>query len=64
MTGDKSKFVSLSTYEGGSVTFSDNKKGNIVVMGKVGKSPSHSIDNVFLVEGLNHNLLSIFQLCK
>ena len=37
MTGDKTKFISLSTYEGGSVTFGDNKKGNIVAMGKVGK---------------------------
>ena len=45
MTGDKTKFLSLTTYEGGSVTFGDNKKGNIVAMGKVGKSPLHSIEN-------------------
>lgn len=63
MTGDKTKFLSLTTYEGGSVTFGDNKKGNIVAMGKVGKSPLHSIENVFLVEGLKHNLLSISQFC-
>nr|ABH08430.1 putative integrase [Beta vulgaris] len=50
MTGDKTKFLSLTTYEGGSVTFGDNKKGNIVAMGKV-------------VEGLKHNLLSISQFC-
>ena len=63
MTGDKSKFLSLETYNGGTVTFGDNKKGEIIAIGKVGKSSSHAIDNVFLVEGLKHNLLSISQFC-
>ncbi|XP_021728393.1 uncharacterized protein LOC110695472 [Chenopodium quinoa] len=63
MTGDKSKFLSLKDYPGGTVTFGDNKKGEIIGKGKIGKSKSHSIDNVFLVEGLMHNLLSISQLC-
>ena len=60
MTGDKSKFLSLSAYYGGTVTFGDNQKGEIVTIGKVGKSQLHSIDNVFLVEGLKHSLLSFF----
>ena len=63
MTGDKSKFLSLAAYSGGTVTFGDNQKGNIIALGKVGKSSSHSIDNVFLVDGLKHNLLSISQFC-
>ncbi|XP_056695777.1 uncharacterized protein [Spinacia oleracea] len=63
MTGDRNRFLSLTTYEGGTVTFGDNKKGNIIGIGKVGKSKSHSIDNVFLVEGLGHSLLSISQFC-
>ena len=63
MTGDKSKFLSLATYSGGTVTFGDNQKGNIIALGKVGKSSSHSIDNVFLIDGLKHNLLSISQFC-
>ena len=61
MTRDKSKFLSLETYSGGTVTFGDNKKGEVVGRGKIGKSSSHSIDNVFLVDGLMHNLLSISQ---
>ncbi|XP_056690311.1 uncharacterized protein [Spinacia oleracea] len=61
--GDRNRFLSLTTYEGGTVTFGDNKKGNIIGIGKVGKSKSHSIDNVFLVEGLGHSLLSISQFC-
>ncbi|XP_061362339.1 uncharacterized protein LOC133306075 [Gastrolobium bilobum] len=63
MTGDKSRFLSLMPFQGGNVTFGDDKKGEIIGIGKVGKSPSHCIDNVFLVKGLKHNLLSISQFC-
>ncbi|XP_021731349.1 uncharacterized protein LOC110698260 [Chenopodium quinoa] len=63
MTGDKSKFLSLEDYPGGTVTFGDNKKGEIIGKGKIGRSKSHSIVNVFLVEGLMHNFLSISQFC-
>lgn len=63
MSGDKGKFLSLTTLEGGSVTFGDNGKGFIKGVGKVSKSLSHAIDNVYYVEGLEHNLLSISQLC-
>ncbi|XP_021753741.1 uncharacterized protein LOC110719144 [Chenopodium quinoa] len=38
-------------------------EGDIVAIGKVGRSSSHAIDNVFLVEGLKHNLLSTSQFC-
>ena len=30
---------------------------------KIGESLSHSIDCVYLVDGLKHNLLSVSQLC-
>ena len=60
MTGDKSMFLSLETYEGGTVTFGDNKKGDIIARGKVGRSSSFCIKNVFLVEGLKHNLFYYF----
>ena len=63
MTGDKLKFLSLETYDGGTVTFDDNMKGEIIAKGKVWRSSSHVIDNVFLVENLKHNLLSISQFC-
>ena len=63
MTGDKSKFSSLSLKENGYVTYGDNNKGKILGVGKVGKTPSASIDNVLYVQGLKHSLLSISQLC-
>jgi hypothetical protein len=33
-------------------------------LGKIAISSDHSISNVFLVESLDYNLLSVLQLCK
>jgi hypothetical protein len=33
-------------------------------LGKIVISPDHSISNVFLVDALDYNLLSVSQLCK
>ena len=63
MTGEKSNFLSLTASEGGSVAFGNGKSGTIVGIGKIGESLSHSIDNVYFVDGLKHNLLSVSQLC-
>src|ERR1044072_8308269 len=61
-TGDKSKFSFLTPKAKGFVTYGDNNQGRILGVGKVGKSPQTMIDDVLLVEGLKHNLLSISQL--
>ena len=45
------------------VTYGDNNKGKILGVGKVGMTPSTSIDNVLYVQGLKHSLLSISELC-
>ena len=63
MSGDRKQFLSLTAHEGGKVTFGDNSKGTILGIGKVGKSLSHAISDVYYVDGLQHNLLSISQLC-
>ena len=62
MTGDKRNFLSPTPKQGGNVTFGVNAKGKIIDIGIVGKE-STFIDDVLLVEGLKHNLLSISQLC-
>jgi len=62
MTGEKSNFLSLTASNGGSVTFENGKSLTIVGVGKIGESLSYSIDNVYLVDGLQHNLLSVSQL--
>jgi len=45
------------------VAFGNGKSGKIIGVGKIGKSLSHSIDNMYLINGLQHNLLSLSQLC-
>ena len=45
------------------MAFGNGKSGTIVGIGKIGESLSHSIDGVYLVDGLRHNLLSVSQLC-
>lgn len=62
MTGDKLEFLSLIAFDGGRVAFGNGKSGKTVDVGKIGKSLSHSIDNLYLVDGLQHNLLSMSQI--
>ena len=45
------------------MTFGDNGKGRIIGYGSIGNNSSSFIENVFLINGLKHNLLSISQLC-
>jgi hypothetical protein len=46
------------------ITFRDGNQGFVKGLCKIAISPNHSICNVFLVEFLGYNLLSISQLCK
>lgn len=59
MTRKKKYFLSLIVFQGGSVNFGNNKKGEITGIGKIGKLPSQAIKNVYCVNGLNYNLLSV-----
>ena len=63
MTGQESHFKSLKHREGGEVAFGGDGKGKIIRMGDIDNTYSNSIENVLLVRGLKHNLLSISQLC-
>ena len=63
MTGDASKFTTISPKKSGHVTYGDNNRGKILGVGKIGTNSSTSIENVLLVEGLKHSLLSVSQLC-
>jgi hypothetical protein len=46
------------------ITFGDRNQGLVKGFGKIAISPNHSISNVFVVDSLDYNLLSISQLCK
>ena len=63
MTGDKDQFVTLETKKGGVVIFRDNGKGHIVGIGKIQLTPLTFLENILLVRGLKHYLISISQLC-
>jgi len=55
-------FLTLAMKEGGNVKFGGNQSGKIIGTGTIGNA-SISINNVWLVGGLKHNLLSISQFC-
>ena len=63
MSGNATLFTKIKKKEHGNVTFGDKSMGKIIGIGKVSKDLSESIDNVYLVDGLKFNLLSISQLC-
>jgi hypothetical protein len=62
MTGEKRMFSSYQKNKDPqtAITFEDGNQG----LGKIAISLDHSISNVFLVDSLDYNLLSISQLCK
>ena len=45
-----------------SIIFGDVNQGKVKGLGKIAISSEHSISNVFLVESLGYNLLSVSQL--
>jgi len=63
MTGDASKFTHISPKNSEHVTYGDNNKSRILGVRKIGTNSSTSIENVLLVDGLKHSLLSVSQLC-
>ncbi|XP_070013483.1 uncharacterized protein [Nicotiana sylvestris] len=62
MIGNKNQFLSLEDLKRGDVSFENGKKGEIIGVGKVGKTDSHSIENVYLIDGLKYSLISVSQL--
>jgi hypothetical protein len=64
MTGDKSKFLSLSESKSGNVTFGNDAPGKIKGKGMVSLSNGKGkAQDVLFVDGLKHNLLSVSQVC-
>jgi hypothetical protein len=45
------------------IIFGDGNQGKVKGLGKIAITTKHSISNVFLVELLGYNLLSVSQLC-
>ncbi|KAJ0522113.1 putative RNA-directed DNA polymerase [Helianthus annuus] len=67
MTGDKSLFITLNESERREVRTGDDKKLEVLGSGDVAisiKGTEKRVPNVFYVEGLKHNLLSVGQLVQ
>ena len=62
MTGDSSKFITLKDNKG-KVTFGDSLSSKIIGKGTIVVNRKIKAENVFLVENLNPNLLSVIQTC-
>jgi transposase InsO family protein len=65
MTGEKKMFTSNIKNKDSqdTIIFGDGNQGKVKGLGKIVITAEHSISNVFLVESLGYNLLSISQLC-
>ena len=63
MSGKSSLFHDLKEQSTGTITLGDKGKCDIVGIGSVGSDSSHSIKDVYLVNGLKYKLLSVSQLC-
>jgi hypothetical protein len=62
MMRERHMFQTLTLKEGETVGFGGNQKGNIIGTRTIGNF-SISINDVWSVNGLKHNLLSISQFC-
>ena len=63
MTGDASKFTTLTLKNQGNVIYENNWKVNVISECNILVNKDLSIKNVLFVENLKHNLISISQLC-
>ena len=63
MIGDRMKFDKLINYKGGNVSFGDDSSRQIKGLGSLMLSDKMSIHDVYYVDGLKYNLLSVSQIC-
>jgi hypothetical protein len=66
MTGEKKMFTSCDMVDNPTekIAFGRNGDGTVVGLRKIAISTNHSITDVYFVESLDYNLLSISQLCE
>jgi hypothetical protein len=65
MTREKKMFTSYVKNRDSqdTIIFGDGNQGKVKGLDKIAITAEHSISNVFLVESLRYNLLSVSQLC-
>ncbi|XP_070022887.1 uncharacterized protein [Nicotiana sylvestris] len=60
---DEETSETITKLDGGTVTFGDKSKENVIGVGKVPLSSTCDVDEVYLVDELGYNLLNFSQLC-
>jgi len=64
MTGDQSNFISIKEIDGGKLNFGNNAFAKIIGKGMITINYGRTIEkDVLYIEGLNHNILSVIQIC-
>ena len=64
MTGDRRKFVSMKEKKDGTISFGNDGSSNVIGSGTITLGSEDVIaKNVLLVENMNHNMLSVGQMC-
>jgi hypothetical protein len=65
MTGEKDLFTSLELHDISkeTIVFGDNRKRDVIGLGKIALSNDNSVSNVYLVKTMGNNLLFVSQLC-
>jgi hypothetical protein len=66
MTRERRMFISFEKYdcESDCITLGDNSECQVLGFSKIAITIEHSISKVLLIESLDHNLLSVSQLCE
>ena len=66
MTGEKDMFTTYQPYESSSefISFPDDSTSPVIGEGKIAISQDDSITNVYHVQSIGYNLLSVSQICK
>ena len=62
MIGDMNKFVKFRNHDGGIVRVGNNVAYHIIGIGSITLDGKTNTDDVYFVDGLKHNLLSVGQL--
>ena len=62
MTGDMRKFVKFRNHDGGIVRVGNNATCHIIGIGSITLYGKNHTDDVYFVDGLKHNVLSVGQL--
>ena len=63
MSGEEQLFNNVTKQDLSSVTFGDNSRARAVGISSVGFAGTTQVEQILLIDGLKHNLLSISQLC-